>query len=240
MLIFTLFITYLLTTRNIVAAADEEGKGASASSTDVSVGCFSSDSSVVLMNGEQKQIDSLRTGDQILAIDQFNVRPSEMFIMLDKETSKIATFYTFLTASNHQISLTGLHLIPIVSSNHKMNYTAARDIKLGDQFYVFINDHLESSPVVNITIELKQGYFAPLTMTGTILVNNIYASCYASVTNHELAQMFMSPFRWYYQLMKLISRSEPFDNNQSNGIHWLIKFIYDIISIIQPSSLQLS
>jgi hypothetical protein len=29
-----------------------------------------------------------------------------------------------------------------------------------------MNQQIESSPVINITIEIKQGYFAPLTMTG--------------------------------------------------------------------------
>ncbi|CAF1014817.1 unnamed protein product [Adineta ricciae] len=239
MLIFTIFIAFLLIT-NKINAADDEGKGASASSTDVSVGCFSGDSSVLLVNGGQKSIGHLRTGDRLLAVDHFNISSSEMFLMLDKETSKIVMFYTFTTASNHQISLTGLHLMPIASSNEKLLYIAARDIQLGDQFYVSINNRLETSPIVNITNELKQGYFAPLTMTGTILVNNIYASCFASVTNHELAQMFMAPFRWYYQLMRYTTVTDPFDNNHSDGIHWFVKLIYDFMSFLQPSGLQVS
>lgn len=66
--------------------------GAEAHSTDVSVGCFSSDSSVVLTNGEQKQIDYLETGDKILAINHLKVVPSEMVIMLDKEPTKLGTY----------------------------------------------------------------------------------------------------------------------------------------------------
>ncbi|CAF1242233.1 unnamed protein product [Adineta steineri] len=215
--------------------------GATADSTEVSVGCFSSDSYVVLNNGKQKSIGFLQTGDEILAVNHLKVNSSEMFLMLDQETSKLALFYTFRTASNHHISLTGLHLIPIILSNNKIEYIAARNVKLGDQFYVLINDQLESSPVVNITIESKNGYFAPLTMTGTILVNNVYASCFASVKNHELAQIFMTPFRWYYQLANFISITEPFNNNnnRTNGIHWFVKFIYQLAIYIQPSNLQL-
>ncbi len=78
----------------------------------------------------------------------------------------LARFYTFNTASGHQISLTGLHLIPIVYSNNTIDYIPARNVQLGDRFYVRMNQQIESSPVINITIEIKQGYFAPLTMTG--------------------------------------------------------------------------
>jgi len=74
---------------------------------------------------------------------------------------------------------------------------------------------------------------------GTILVNDIYVSCFASVKNHQLAQIFMAPFRWYYQLTRFISIIEPFANNQTNGMHWLMKLLYQFVSFIQPSTLQL-
>ena len=63
--------------------------------------------------------------------------------------------------------------MPIASSNQKLMYIAARDIQIGDQFYVSINNRLETSPVVNITNEFKQGYFAPLTMTGKLELGSI-------------------------------------------------------------------
>ena len=49
-----------------------------------------------------------------------------------------------------------------------MDYIAAREVQLGDHFYVLINDQLEYSPVINITIEFKKGYFAPLTTIGNL------------------------------------------------------------------------
>ena len=77
-------------------------------------------------------------------------------------------FYTFNTKSGHQISLTSLHLIPIEDFHGKLDYIPAKDVRLGDQFSVLINKELQSSPVINITIEMKQGYFAPLTLKGNI------------------------------------------------------------------------
>ena len=72
--------------------------GAEARSTDVHVGCFSADSSVMLTNGKQRHIGYLKTGDEVLAVNDLKVVPSEMVIMLDKEISKqgIPSIMSFL------------------------------------------------------------------------------------------------------------------------------------------------
>ncbi len=75
-------------TVNYIRAQTSDPKGAAASATDVSVGCFSGDSSVILSNGEQKHIGYLKTGDEIRSVNHFKIVPSEMFLMLDKEPSK--------------------------------------------------------------------------------------------------------------------------------------------------------
>ncbi|CAM4760304.1 unnamed protein product [Rotaria magnacalcarata] len=238
MFIFTIVILFLVSNHHRIYGQESDGKGANAKSTDVSVGCFSGDSLAMLANGERKQIGNLKIGDEILAVNQLKIVSSEMIIMLDKEKSRQAKFYTFLTDSGHQISLTGLHLIPINSSDEKIDYIPAKEIKLGDRFYVVVNGQLKHSSVINISIEFKTGYFAPLTMTGTLLVNDVFASCYASAKSHHFAQTFMAPFRWYYQLARFISISDPFNNTQTDGIHWLIKIIYQSIHYILPSTLQ--
>jgi hypothetical protein len=69
-------------------------------------------------------------------------------------------------------------------------------------------------------------------------VNDIFVSCFASVKNHQFAQIFMAPFRWYYQMTRFISILEPFDNNRSDGIHWLLEIIYQFVNYIQPSVLR--
>lgn len=137
----------------------------------------------MLINGKKKQINYLQTGDQVLTLDYLKIVPTEMVIMLDKQTLKhgfnfvlifllifnwfvSGQFYTFVTDSGHKISLTGLHLIPIVSPNNKMKYIAAREVQLGDQLHVLVTGHMKSSPIKNITIEIKKGYFAPLKLTG--------------------------------------------------------------------------
>ncbi|CAF4393499.1 unnamed protein product, partial [Rotaria sordida] len=90
----------------------------------------------MLTNGEQKQLDCLEIGDEILAVDHLEIVSTEMIFMLDKQRSKQG-FYSILvflfSLIGYKISLTDLHLIPIISSNKKMNYISARQVQLGDQ-----------------------------------------------------------------------------------------------------------
>jgi len=75
-------------------------------------------------------------------------------------------FHTIVTASGHKVSLTGLHLMAIVTKDGEIKYKSAKDIKQGDILRVVTNDQVYSSFVNNVTMELKTGYYAPLTMAG--------------------------------------------------------------------------
>ncbi|CAF1077196.1 unnamed protein product [Rotaria sordida] len=187
--------------------------------------CFSGDSLIKLSNGVYKEIGNLQSGDEIITIDQSKIISTEMIMMLDKEISKEALFYTLRTDSGNEISLTEYHLIPIINPNGNENYLFAKQIKIGDYLLVLFNEKLNYSPVINITIEMKKGYYAPLTMKGTLLINNVLASCFANINNHHLAQYYMAPFRYYYQFGRFISLYDPFNINKTEGLYWTVNIM---------------
>jgi hypothetical protein len=85
------FILFLITLYILIEADNGQAQGqgtTAAKSTYVNVGCFAGDSSIMLANGEQKQIGHLKTGDDILSIHYLKIVSSEMFLMLDKQPSK--------------------------------------------------------------------------------------------------------------------------------------------------------
>ncbi|CAF1477119.1 unnamed protein product [Adineta steineri] len=188
--------------------------------------CFSADSLIKLSNGEYKQIDNLKSGDEIITIEQSKIISTEMIMMLDRQISKEALFYKLTTDSGNEISLTEYHLIPIMNFTGNKNYLFAKQIQIGDYLFVLSNDKLIHSPVVNITIEMKKGYYAPLTMKGTLLINNILASCFANINDHYLAQYSMAPFRYYYKFTRLISLRDPFNINKTEGLHWTVNYMF--------------
>ncbi|CAF1210578.1 unnamed protein product [Rotaria sordida] len=216
---------------------DMYGKGAWAHSTEIKFQCFSGDSLIRLSNGENKQIAYLKSGDEILTIEQSKIVSTQMIMMLDKQISKEALFYKLRTESGHEISLTDFHLIPIISSNGNQTYLAAKHIQIGDFLYVLFNDKLQYSPVINITIEIKKGYYAPLTMKGTLLVNDVLASCFAYAKNHHLAQLYMFPFRLYYKLTRFFYLNDSFNNYKSEGLHWIIAIMFDFARYFRPETL---
>ncbi|CAF3773377.1 unnamed protein product [Rotaria sp. Silwood1] len=187
--------------------------------------CFSGDSLIKLSNGKYKEVGNLQSGDEIITIDQSKIISTEMIMMLDKQISKEALFYTLRTDSGNEISLTEYHLIPITNSNGNENYLFAKQIKIGDYLFVLFNGKFKYSPVINITIEMKKGYYAPLTMKGTLLINNILASCFANVNNHHLAQNYMTPFRYYYKFARFISLYDPFNINKTEGLYWIVNIM---------------
>ncbi len=81
--------------------------------------------------------------------------------------------------------------------------------------------------IKSILIEPVEGYAAPLTMSGTILVDGILASCYAIIDSQTLAHSVMAPARWWYSIHGMIYQAAPESlsshlqiGKQMNGTHW--------------------
>ncbi len=164
------------------------------------------------------------------------------------------------TESNHTISLTGQHLIPIVSHKGMPQYVSAENVMPGDVLYVLSKTGLLiQSPVVQVRTEIKLGYFGPMTMSGMstkwditviimhiflsykgiLMVNNVSASCFSDVYSHKIAQVSMAPLRWYHTLAKFFSLAEPFGAEEHRGIHWIPQIMLNFAQRFFPSVLNL-
>ncbi|CAF4513790.1 unnamed protein product [Rotaria sp. Silwood1] len=194
--------------------------------------CFAADSLVTLSNGKQKSIADLKSGDKFLAYDDKtkSVLSTHLLTMLDFQPHQFAFFKQVTTSTGRQLSLSTSHLIP--TDQH--GYVMAKNIRIGMNIYA-MNDNgiLISETVSNISDVIKQGYIAPLTEEGTIIVNNVAASCYATINSHYTAHAVLAPMRWWYSLFGISHIS-----NEAIGIHWFPKMLYEITSILMPSLIQ--
>ncbi|KAK4287354.1 hypothetical protein Pmani_039569, partial [Petrolisthes manimaculis] len=78
-----------------------------------------------------------------------------------------------------------------------------RDVVVGDVIFgVNGNDELERTQVLEITHHVTRGAYVPLTKEGTLIVDGIYVSCYASY-RHALAHRFLAPVRLFPALLHL-------------------------------------
>ena len=164
-------------------------------------------------------------------------------------------FHTIVTASGHSVSLTALHLIPIVQNENTLVYIPAKEVKIDDVLHLMSDDQVTLSPVIEVLMQMKTGYYAPLTasgknrstllkiyrisrVVGTIVVNGIMASCYSNVQSHEAAQWYMGPLRWYYWLSQSLSLNEPFGDCTREGVHIIPQVMYQFGRIFRPSTLR--
>jgi hypothetical protein len=97
--------------------------------------------------------------------------------------------------------------------------------------YNFDKNIKTNEKIKSILIEPIEGYVAPLTMSGTILVNDMLASCYAVVDSHSIAHAAMAPARWWYMINQQLSHFIGTKSNSilhSNGTHWYPELLYSL------------
>ncbi|CAF3549751.1 unnamed protein product [Rotaria sp. Silwood1] len=84
-------------------------------------------------------------------------------------------------------------------------YTAetrfAGKFHVNDRVQLIENNQIVPGKIISIQLTKQEGYYAPLTPSGTIVINGVLASNYATVSNHGLAHKVMSIYRWWIHLI---------------------------------------
>ena len=158
-------------------------------------GCFSSKSFVCIKskngNIKRKQITDLCAGDKVIAWDLKRQRliASEviMFAHFDPNSSDVE-YLKIILQDGSCITLTGNHLI--ITGEH-LGATMAENVRKGHTlFTVDETGTLSPQKVAQVQKITSSGLFCPITRQGNLFVNNILASCYASVTECVLGGLF--------------------------------------------------
>jgi hypothetical protein len=119
------------------------------------------------------------------------------------------------------------------------DFKLAYKLKVNDSIISFdymTYKHVEDK-ITSITIEMVQGFAAPVTAEGTLLTDGLLLSCYAMIENHKVAHFVMSPVRWLFSFNKVYENLLPSYvtrliriDKQSSGIHWYFFKIHLIYS----------
>lgn len=214
-------------------------------------GCFPGSSHVRLKDGRQKALKDLKHGDSVLAADESgNLVYSDFIMFTDRDPSTRRVFYVIETkAPVQKITLTAAHLIFILNnSTHSaeakanangangaqamvMTSTFASNVVPGQKVLVVDRNGGQLNPVVveRIYMEEHQGSYAPVTSHGTIVVDQVLASCYAVIQDHWLAHWAFAPVRLAHILSSFLlpQSSQPSNSTtQLDGIHWYSRLLY--------------
>ncbi|XP_045446792.1 tiggy-winkle hedgehog protein [Melitaea cinxia] len=198
------------------------------SSVGTGAGCFPSGSIVHTQNGP-RDIASLKKGDKVLAADDDGKMVySEVLTFIDRDPNATRHFIEVTAENGVAITTTPSHLLLLASADGWRELFAA-NVQEGDVLLTRgYGSVMRPSKVVKSRVVSKRGVYAPLTRTGTIIVDDALASCYALVSSHSLAHAAMAPLRW------LSSWSS--SNEKSRGVHWYANALYNFGDYILPSS----
>ncbi|CAB1340712.1 unnamed protein product [Coregonus sp. 'balchen'] len=202
-------------------------------------GCFPGTASVTLKDGSRKAVKDLRVGDKVLAANSDgDLAYSDFIMFMDQDSSTRRVFYVIETKETTQkITLTAAHLLFVVNNStddlHSMSAVFASKVKPGQKVVVFddLHNQLKSVTVGRIYMEEHEGSFAPMTVQGTIVVDQVLVSCYAVIEDHNLAHWAFAPVRlsyWLSSLLSLKDYSMPNATLHEDGVHWYSKILYQL------------
>ncbi|UXI18509.1 2-oxoisovalerate dehydrogenase subunit alpha [Sarcoptes scabiei] len=242
-------------------------------------GCFDETSIVHGRNGPMS-IKDLKIDDEILTVNpgtgRFEYSPVLMFLDRDPQTERL--YYEFETENGGRITTTPSHLLFVVTNendNSTMNADDrnpiqiegheefAKNIEIGQYLFMRSDNpeqqqqqHPKIDRIVRIRTKKAKGVYAPLTMTGTIVINNFVASCYAIVQNQQITHWSFLPARLAYSFIHFgdsLSRSlnvlHRFDSDRSHssiasnsaieplGIHWYPNLLYSVLRNLIPKTI---
>ena len=148
-----------------------------------------------------KNLCDLSVGDEVLAFDAKTneLIYSPIFTFAHRSYNTITSYLKIVLSDNSFITISDKHLI---LANDKMVF--AEEIKLGDVVKQVkpceSNFDVTECTVIKINRTVEKDFFAPFTLSGTIVVNNIFAACYANVSSFSLAHICVTPLRWAYYM----------------------------------------
>ena len=142
-------------------------------------GCFPGNALVSLADGKQTRLDSVTTGDKIITWDlHTGVMETKLISWLHSKQN--STMYFLEVQHDYGLfSATPDHLIYLY--NGKAIYTGL--LTVGAQLrYVAANGSVSATKVQTIRGYKDNGYYAPLTAEGTLLINGIYFSNFGVIS----------------------------------------------------------
>ena len=201
--------------------------------------CFPETATARHEDGRKVSMKDLRVGDRVLTLNHLH-QPTftEVTMIMDRQTKVMATDYVRITTQNNQtLTLSMNHLIPVVAQNstHRQ-FIFSKDVRPQyHEVYVYAGRRdcshggygggsgkescISKSLVVSVELVERQGAYAPLTMEGTIVVDDVLASCYASFPSHWVSHYVFYIWRTFYALFSQLVDLSLYQS-LSDGVHW--------------------
>ena len=204
------------------------------------INCFPSRSVVKIQNKDggvkQKKMANLVVGDKVMCWDQKRNQTvfTKVIMFAHLAPDAVNVEYLKITLEDgNEITLSGNHLVMVGKQTKAI---LARNVKPGNILFS-VDENREISPKKVLVVEkvVEQGIFCPITMSGNVIIDNVLASCYASVEDHVLlkglvkisaqnmAHLGLMPMRALHKLRSKWLRKIPNGQTIHPYLQWLCK-----------------
>lgn len=161
--------------------------------------CFPATANVYTSRGKRVSMSSLRIGDKVLTVNSCRVLDYEEVVFLSHADHKVVSDHMVITTDSHRtIRLSPLHLLHVGRFGC---LKPACQVQIGDILLVYDSFTIVESKVTGITQKAERGLFCPHTRSGSIVVDDILASCYTDHFEAGKAHIIMSIVDVLYNLL---------------------------------------
>lgn len=206
-------------------------------------GCFPGSATVLAEDGHLLEMSHLSVGDRVLSVDRDGaLQYNDVITFLHRDVTQRMTFQRVRTAEGHDLTLTPDHLIFTARKlGGELDWyapTFAADVQDGS--FLYAADATDAKPrvvrVVSVSTVVKEGVYAPLTSRGSVVVDGLVTSCYASFDSQSVAHMSMLPVRLTYRSISQVSsrNSTGIRPKTTDGVHWYARFLYQLANWFLP------
>jgi hypothetical protein len=178
--------------------------------------CFPGTAMVISKNSiHPKMVSELSIGDEVLCVDPKTKKTiySKVYMFGHRSEDTKTSFLKISCQNGNSVTLSPKHLIFVTRKNVKVKQ--ADQIEVGD--YLMTRNqsdpHQEIQPAKVVKIEelILDGFYAPFTLCGNMVVDGFLASCYANVNEvtlpllgkmsaQDVAHLGTAPLRMAYLL----------------------------------------
>lgn len=162
-------------------------------------GCYPGSAIIYDSNSRARRIESLQVGDEVLVITSDGIQSDTVITFIHRQPEIVEEFFKIVTTKEKILLITADHLL-FVEVMGQATAIPARDVQIGDKVYVRGSHGSEKDSVRSISTVYEKGAYAPVTLSGTILVNDVHTSCYFDVLSHEWSHQAMGIARTLHYL----------------------------------------
>ncbi|OXA40319.1 desert hedgehog protein [Folsomia candida] len=176
--------------------------------------CFAGDVLVNTKSGGVKRMDQLIRGEEILTLSKAGGAPkyTQFYTWIHREVDRETEFVVIKTNTGKMLKITGDHLL---FGEGRVAMRAGM-VKNGDKICTISRDGtLVEEIVIDVSMEMLTGVYAPFTMSGDFIANGFLVACYSDIDNFDVAHASMLPLRMFHKLDKSWKKG----NKNQEGLH---------------------